>query len=523
MSDPSWSDETRDAIHSRLGAAMVDARMIRQLIGHYHPQNGKWLLRRVAGDENQFLSQVKLNAGVLFTDTDKDGLIYLTATDETPGAGQVRLQFYRDSGKSTLVAQLDLADGASGTLTPQTGYGIGSETNGVTVGTVSASFNGVYKLIPPRKEQIEAAFEGAERDDVQTKSRLLEQLDQIYDQLLQLEQLAQGMAPSVVNAIVRRNLRGITESSALLAVGLDRPGSTGRIRQRTRGLIEDLRRNQASNTGGSGEVKAAAGSFGSSSSVVSAGSYDATVTGPTLGDQVRPGVFTLTCVAALSANSAPRFRVVFDADDQRLRPNQGNGSQQLQFELTIGAEWKAPQFGVESLTIDYKASITQSASAVSATSGDWTVSNLRSGNSDNGKLWGKVVSGVLKFYNNETDRDAGGEDGLVAQVTSPGTSSSFVTDDADSGIVINGATGGTVNSDDTFEVDFRPPTPETEADQILVTLTQSAEPSEWVKAVRDGAVGGQGWEPNTGSSPNLEDGYISAGNVLTGGLLGDLL
>lgn len=62
--------------------------------------------------------------------------IYVTVTDETPGAGQARVSLYMDSGRTQKVAEGSAANGASCTLAEQNDSGLSGT---VTLGTVSAT------------------------------------------------------------------------------------------------------------------------------------------------------------------------------------------------------------------------------------------------------------------------------------------------------------------------------------------------------------------------------------------------
>jgi hypothetical protein len=74
----------------------------------------------------------------------EDGQLYITVTDETPGAGQARTQVYMDSGKTLLVAQGDAADGATATLAAQNNSGL---TGTVKLGTITATLTPIILLL----------------------------------------------------------------------------------------------------------------------------------------------------------------------------------------------------------------------------------------------------------------------------------------------------------------------------------------------------------------------------------------
>lgn len=92
------------------------------------------------------LTESNEGAGVLGTwtfagvrpgfNTDAAWKLYVTLTDETPGAGQARVSVYSDSGRSQLVAQGSAANGATATLAEQNSSGLSGT---VALGTVTAT------------------------------------------------------------------------------------------------------------------------------------------------------------------------------------------------------------------------------------------------------------------------------------------------------------------------------------------------------------------------------------------------
>lgn len=74
----------------------------------------------------------------------EDGRLWITVTDETPGAGQARTQVYMDSAKTQLVAQGDAADGATATLAAQNNSGL---TGTVKLATITATLTPIILLL----------------------------------------------------------------------------------------------------------------------------------------------------------------------------------------------------------------------------------------------------------------------------------------------------------------------------------------------------------------------------------------
>lgn len=520
MTDPSWTDATRNAIHKRLGLALGFENSLTILAGWMHPQNSKWLVRMRHGDEGDaVLSNWNITAGVIGVDTDASGLVYGVIDDNTPGAGEVTINLYNDSGRSQLVATGNANDSNTVTLTAQSGYNLAGT---VFVGAPSADEDFSFYLIPPAVQLLEAQFDLTEEEDSQTRDELLGDLALVRTQLVNARSAARAMATRVLRTLVRRKLVAVSDQNALLVTGLNRQ-STGAIQVEPYGLLEDLRRAQANNTGGSGEIKAGGPTNSGSASFTSA-IWEGQATTPTLNAQAVPGVVTFLCEKGLGSDGKPRFRATFKPTDTRRAPNLGRSSIAAEQPLTIGQTWKSPLLGIDSFQVDYKASINNSTNTpLSTTASLWSVTGLNTTNSDNGKLYVIYVSpdDTLRFYRSSAGRSNLDADELVAQITSPGTASAFTTEENDSGLTVSGTTGASLANNDAGEVDFLPPSPTQPADQFTLTISETVEAGRWVKALRDGGAGGQPWRPNVGSSPNLVDGWIEAGMAVLAGLGGD--
>lgn len=107
-----------------------------------HALHGQPTATSAAGD----LAEAGDPAGVLGTwsltgirptfNTDAANILYVKLEDETPGAGQARVSLYKDSARTSLVAQGSAANGATATLAEQNSSGLSGT---VVLGTVSAS------------------------------------------------------------------------------------------------------------------------------------------------------------------------------------------------------------------------------------------------------------------------------------------------------------------------------------------------------------------------------------------------
>ena len=91
---PVWTDAFRDEFAADLGFAMGlggDAYALEQFL---HPQNG-YILARFYDDtaRTTFGRTFKFTAGKIGLDTDSEGLVYVKVTDNSGGAGNVKLDF----------------------------------------------------------------------------------------------------------------------------------------------------------------------------------------------------------------------------------------------------------------------------------------------------------------------------------------------------------------------------------------------------------------------------------------------
>jgi hypothetical protein len=111
-------------------------------------------------DNNNFLSAWTFSGAKRGVNTSEDGRLYITLTDETPGAGQARTQVYMDSAKTQLVAQGDAADGATATLAAQNNSGL---TGTVKLGTVTATDSDIVLFL-----DIDEMQKGARAFDLST-------------------------------------------------------------------------------------------------------------------------------------------------------------------------------------------------------------------------------------------------------------------------------------------------------------------------------------------------------------------
>lgn len=77
-----------------------------------------------AGDNNDFLSAWSLTGFRHRINSDANRIIYVTLTDEDPGADSAKVSLYMDAAKLNLVAEGSAVDGATATLTEQNNSGL---------------------------------------------------------------------------------------------------------------------------------------------------------------------------------------------------------------------------------------------------------------------------------------------------------------------------------------------------------------------------------------------------------------
>lgn len=95
-------------------------------------------------DSSNFLSLWTIAGAKRGINCSEDGRLFVKITDETPGAGQARIQLYMDSGLTQLVAQGDAADGATDTLAAQNNSGL---TGTVKLATITASPTNIVLIL----------------------------------------------------------------------------------------------------------------------------------------------------------------------------------------------------------------------------------------------------------------------------------------------------------------------------------------------------------------------------------------
>lgn len=508
MADPDWTDAERDDIHDALGYALGLGGVPLALEFLFHPQANQCLVDMLDEEARTIISNWKITTCAVTTDTDDESMIFVRVQDEDPGVGQAKLYFYKETGRTTLIATAAGSDSTTLTITPETGYTLAGTVDIGAVGAGNDAHDFCIHVNVPPAQRLQQLYPGTETDDAQIRDEGLRRVAAMRAAFAGARGEAQAFGAFLATTKVRRNLVG--PDSSLLSV--NRRIVSHAIEETYTGILENLRAAQEDNTGGSAEVKAAAVTL--SGSVTFPG-WTGTASGPTYGQRGVPADIVWRCVKKLT-NTPPQFQATRTTTDTRRRPNNGTGSEEMTGRLlTIGAEWSAKEWGIEALTVNYTASVTNVTSALlSTTATDWSVTGLTSSNSTEGVLYARYDGSTLKFYKTSAGRTAVDADDVVAQATLATTddATTFTATGA-TGISIVGKTGaGSSNllvSGSTGDLSFQCPTV-TGGSLFRLTIAESGG-GEWQKRMRDGGVGGLNYTVNTGSSPNLTDAQVRAG------------
>lgn len=517
MVSPAWTDAVRDELHEDLGFGLGLGGVALALEQLFHPQADQCRFECTDATVRAKLTKVRITACRPGLDTDDDGFVYLLFADETPGAGQGRIRFYRGAARdgsadNELVASAAGDDDSDLTITPEAGYTLAGALHMAALGAGENAHEADAHVTVPPAQRLKQLFDGDNAYDQQIKELAVATIRAMRSRFTQARQDAQAFAARVFDIEVVPTLIGRTGDS-LIDLGITT--AQGAVSHNPVGKLRDFEQAQADNAGGSGTVKAGAAAF---SGAITFPGWQGTASGLSYGQLALPGNYTAVCTKKLGTsgpNAAPQFTWRRALSDRRRRPDEGRtDAEPFGRVLWIGALWRAPEWGFSALTINYKASVTDGGDGLlSTTAGDWSVTNLTSENSSNGVFYPRYDGTNLKFYKTTAGRAAQDPSDVVAEaaVASGAVNTTFQATGA-SGLTINGKTGagtaGALVTGSTGTVDFQVPAL---GSYFTLTIEETTEASEWVKRLRDGGVGGASWYPNTGAAPNLIDGWIKRG------------
>jgi hypothetical protein len=515
--DPEWSNDTRDDLFDDLGYGVGLHTFAKTIEFFLHPQNAAFL--QVCTDEALEAAidfdTLRITACNPDTDLDANGFIYWALEDEQPGAGQGRLRGYKgpvrdNSAGNERVCSGSAADGATITLAPESGYTFAATVK-LNAGAAVDSARGQI-IVPPIK-RLRQLYDGTGQDDNQILTFWEGILRRMRGGAITMKAAAAEANAFFMRTKARRLLKGKSHESAIILPDVRQ--TQGVVVYRPSGLAHDITSAMEDNSVGAGEVKVAAGAFSGSVAYPSGGWAGSAAT-PSYGQRALSSIITMRCVEGLGA-TPPKFRPTRSLTDRRRAPNEGKDDEVLTDRLLwIGKEWKAREWGIEALTVNYLPTIDGlgSDALLSTTATDWTCTGLTDENSTDGKVFLHYDGATLKAYASEEGRTNEDDADVVAQrTTAASEDATVVTLDPvnDSGLTIVGKTGagsgGNLVTDSVGDVDFNPPSPNDPVSQFTITITETTEVGVWGEAARDEVFGtGQAWHLNSGASPNVVDG-----------------
>lgn len=520
MGDPGWTTAVANELHEDLGFGLSLFHMNRSLELFLHPQSSSFLVDHLDLATRGLVGPWRLTACTPGLDTDDDGLVYVRVKDEDPGADEVTLEFYRgpamDGGAGDeLVAQATGDNSDTLTIVPEAGYTLAGE---VDVGVIGAGLDEhdflIHVQVPPA-QRIRQLFDGDHAYDELIRTEALARLRTMRQQYVRARQEAARLAEFIERTEIAPTLVGGRTGDQLFAQNIEVVRGGG-LEDAPSGLLHDHKQAMAANTGTAGVVKAAAGAW--SGTPTFPGAYQGKTSAPTYNQRARPATITFACSKKLTG-SAPQLTARRVTTDPRFRPNEdGTGLELYPIPLTIGADWQAPEWGIDALRIDYKPSVSGvTNSAFSTTTTDWSVTGLTSDNSTNGVVYPYYDGSAVKVYKTAAGRTAQDTSDIVASATLANTAvgTTFTATGA-TGISITGKSGvgsgggPTLATGSVADVDFQAPTV-TGGSYALLAIAEDTAPGSWVATWRDGGVGNVPAEVNTGDTPTLKAGWVERG------------
>jgi hypothetical protein len=519
--DWALTDAIRDRIFKRLALPAARGLDMAEMALDHHPQSDSFKAELLHGDEEATRLTgdpiVTVTACALETDTDKEGIVWCRCVDGTPNT----INCYKDQGRTTLVASGTAADGATASITPQTGYTFAAS---IPIGVVAADFVFALRVSVPFYRQVDQDFDGSEEDDAQNAAVIKAAATSARSLMLQAAaQMAAG-ARAVMLSTFRRRLVSRSSETVLIAPNLSFIGDSGAVQEAPVGLLEDLVLAMVANSAGSAEMKAGAAT--QSTAQVLATGTNVTFSTVTLGKRAVLAVVSLVCVKDLDTTD-PEFDVFVDQVDTRRKPSDGQATTKATLRLRIGKTYKWPEIGIESLLVDYTPSVANTVgTALSTTAADWVrPSGLQAGLSTSGVLYARynAADTRLEFYSTSAGRAASDADKLVTYATmgTGNVNATFITEDIGNGLILAGKTGagttGALVDGDMGTVSYQVPIAVQPSSRATITISETVRRSLWLKIVSDGFIGGSpgtptqtaaGWELNTGSAPNIDPAWL---------------
>jgi hypothetical protein len=252
-------------------------------------------------DTNRFLSKWTIVGAKRGINCEKDGKLFVKITDETPGAGQARIQVYKDSAQTALVLQGDAADGATATLAEQTNSGL---TGTVKLATITSSPINIFLVLDIDEiQKAKFAFEEGNNFAQTSMQALLASLSSYQSsQISSRESAKSNVETHFMQTRLRDFLKSDTGSISELSEGVD---SNGDAVVDYPGLLKDL--SDAMND----ETVAGAQTLLQNTTTVSSATFDLDNVGlgtwalVTKRDNIRNGKLTFKCIRGLAEAVIP--------------------------------------------------------------------------------------------------------------------------------------------------------------------------------------------------------------------------
>lgn len=334
---------------------------------------------RPAALTNWVLSGAKLG-----TNTDDDGVIYVRVTDESPGAGQATVDLYKAAGggAGNKVATGSAADGATVTLAAANSSGL---TGSVKLPTVTASEADdkrrltVFQDWPLRASVL---FDGSEPEHQDERSAFNAACILTQRKLIE----AKDIFKAATSQFGLGRLSGFLKSGEASLMAAATKEDQGQISAVFLGILEDMRKNMVD--------EATAGAQTVQRSVVSAGAgvFDSqnqgkgAMSAPSLKEWAADGLLTFRCVD--ETVGVEKFevtqKVTTTGEVRRARTN-----------LQIKRTWSDPDLGIDQALLTRTLNLDAGAANDFATAADFSITGESEGNTDDGTLYLRVVSGTI--------------------------------------------------------------------------------------------------------------------------------
>ena len=460
MPDLAFTDAERDARFKRIGAPVAAIADLREVRDRFQKERDRVTLEL---EVNGVLSQFRLSGVRIGENTDADGIIFLRVFDETPGAGEARIRGYTTTADRTAntnhVFNAEGNDGA--TLTVDEANSSGLDVDGddqVVIGTVAGNdsdaqlrclldwrihFRNVYGgEVDDRIDGDQAAFDA-----------MLDACDVAVDGISSALDAFGDAFDALMLGQVRDEIRSGERNVAVVGRSVD----DGAVTIRKSGVLVDLARAMALNSGGSGEIHVLPFDLTASSvTFVSSNNGVFSMSAPTLLNSARAGRVTFRLQKPFDASGAETFKAILKLDGLS-----GPGAEvEGEGVLTVGKTYRSNILGIGTALMSRSFTKTgdagnadlAAASAVSAIDGETT------GNTAAGKFTVQVVANGsnwdFEFYKT-TDTGQLTTANLVAKATNIATGAVFTaTEQNGSGLTVSWQAGSGPTTTNTVTLDI---------------------------------------------------------------------